>query len=78
MATLPEYRGYGIGSTLIKQGLEEGMRNGLTDFWLEASNDGHDIYEKFGFRDVEPISIDLEKYGGEGVAVVRTMRRLPN
>ncbi|KAF3401931.1 hypothetical protein F1880_009790 [Penicillium rolfsii] len=78
LATLPEYRGYGIGSALIKQGLEEGAKNGLTDFWLESSNDGHSLYEKFGFRDVEPIVIDLEKYGGEGLAEVRTMRRIPN
>jgi hypothetical protein len=62
----------------VKRGLEEGTKMGLTDFWLEASNDGHDLYEKFGFRDVEPNLIDLEKYGGVGIATVRTMRRLPN
>lgn len=78
MATLPEYRGYGIGSALIKKGLEEGTEMGLVDFWLESSNDGHALYEKFGFRDVEPVVMDLSQYGGEGLAPVRTMRRLPN
>ncbi|KAJ5152732.1 uncharacterized protein N7482_009210 [Penicillium canariense] len=78
LATLPEYRGYGIGSALLKEGLDEGMNSGLTDFWLEASNDGHDLYEKFGFQDVEPIPVDLAKYGGEGMARLRAMRRLPN
>lgn len=51
---------------------------GLVDFWLESSNDGHALYEKFGFRDVEPVVMDLSQYGGEGLAPVRTMRRLPN
>jgi ribosomal protein S18 acetylase RimI-like enzyme len=78
LATLPGYRGYGIGSALIKHGLEEAAKKGLTDFWLESSNDGHALYEKFGFRDVEPIVIDLKQYGGEGLAPVRTMRRIPN
>lgn len=78
LATLPEYRGYGVGSTLIKEGLDEGMNNGLNDFWLEASNDGHALYENFGFQDVEPIPFDLEPWGGEGMIQLRAMRRLPN
>ncbi|CEJ61483.1 hypothetical protein PMG11_10016 [Penicillium brasilianum] len=78
LATLPEYRGYGIGSALIKKGLEEGVEKGLVDFWLESSNDGHALYEKFGFQDVEPVVMDLAQYGGEGLAPVRTMRRVPN
>jgi ribosomal protein S18 acetylase RimI-like enzyme len=78
LATLPEYRGYGIGSALIKKGLEEGMEKGLLDFWLGSSNDGHALYEKFGFRDVESVVIDLAQYGGEGLASIRAMRRVSN
>ncbi|KAJ5691946.1 hypothetical protein N7462_001369 [Penicillium macrosclerotiorum] len=78
LATLREYRGHGIGSALINQGLTEGASRGLNDFWLEASNDGHGLYKRFGFQDVEPISIDLEKYGGVGVSCLRAMRKLPN
>ncbi|KAI2786862.1 hypothetical protein POX_g09258 [Penicillium oxalicum] len=76
LATLPEYRGYGIGSTLIKIGLDEGRGMGLHTFWLEASNDGYPLYRKFGFEDVESFEFDLKKYGGDGPVRVRTMRKV--
>lgn len=50
----------------------------MDEFYLEASDDGHDLYEKFGFRDLERIPIDLVQYGGDCEAQVRTMRILPN
>jgi ribosomal protein S18 acetylase RimI-like enzyme len=78
LATLPEYRGHGVGSALIKLGLDEGMNTGLNDFWLEASNDGHALYAKYGFQDVEPVLFDLEKYGGVGMSQLMAMRRFPN
>lgn len=78
LATLPEYRGHGVGSALIKHGLDEGMNTGLNDFWLEASNDGHGLYAKYEFQDIEPILFDLEKYGGVGMVQLMAMRRLPN
>jgi ribosomal protein S18 acetylase RimI-like enzyme len=78
LATLPEYRGQGIGSRLLEIGLAEGRNAGLDEFYLEASDDGHDLYEKFGFRDLERIPIDLVQYGGNCEAQVRTMRILPN
>ncbi|KAJ5667827.1 uncharacterized protein N7477_006397 [Penicillium maclennaniae] len=78
LATLPQYRGQGIGSGLLKVGLAEARELGLTEFFLEASDDGHDLYAKFGFADVERIMIDLVPYGGKGEAQVRAMSILPN
>lgn len=78
MATLPEYRFKGLGSALLRTGLDEAAAAGLADFWLEASEDGHGLYEKFGFVDQDCLMFDLEKYGGIGQAKVMMMRRLSN
>ncbi|KAJ5198526.1 uncharacterized protein N7498_007643 [Penicillium cinerascens] len=78
LATLPGYRGNGIGSGLLEIGLAEARRAGLNEFFLEASDDGHDLYAKFGFKDLERTLIDLVPYGGEGQAQTRAMRILPN
>lgn len=76
LATLSAYRGNGIGSALIERGLSEARDLDLTEFWLDASEDGHDLYARFGFQDVEWITCDLEKYGGVGEAKVMTMRKV--
>ncbi|KAF7715441.1 Uncharacterized protein PECH_007137 [Penicillium ucsense] len=76
LATLPEYRGFGMGSALVKIGLDEGMKMGLKVFWLEASADGYPLYQKFGFEVVEPYSFDLTKYGGDGPVQVRVMQKV--
>lgn len=78
LATLSEYRGNGIGSALIERGLEEARELGLSEFWLDASEDGHDLYVKYGFQDVEFIPFDLGKYGGVGKARVMGMRKSSN
>ncbi|KAJ6145107.1 hypothetical protein N7470_009002 [Penicillium chermesinum] len=44
--------------------MNDAAKEGLDEFYLSASADGHDLYEKFGFRDLEPFKVDLEKYGG--------------
>lgn len=78
LATLPQYRGHGIGSALIKLGLAEARKVGLIEFYLEASDDGHDLYEKFGFVDLEHILVDLKQYSGDCQAQVTAMRIFPN
>ncbi|KAJ5771976.1 hypothetical protein N7520_002505 [Penicillium odoratum] len=77
LATLEEYRGKGIGSAMIKHGLAEAEELGLSDLWLTASADGHDLYAKFGFRDIEPTLSpeDIVKYGGSGDPNVMAMGR---
>ncbi|KAJ5633559.1 hypothetical protein N7528_001401 [Penicillium herquei] len=75
LATLPEYRCKGIASSMLKQGIAEAKEKGLNDFFLTASADGHDLYAKYGFRDIEHLDLDIEKYGGVGDARVIAMGR---
>ncbi|CAI7678958.1 unnamed protein product [Penicillium pancosmium] len=75
LATLPEYCGKGVGSALLRQGLSTGRELGLSDYWIDASADGHDLYAKFGFVDTEPVILDVEKYGGVGTICIMGMRK---
>lgn len=74
LCVLPEYVGNGVGSGLLRHGFSAGRGLGLDDFWVEATRDGHDLYEKFGFRDVEATPMNLDKYGGKGTAYIWGMR----
>ncbi|KAK9441541.1 DUF1766-domain-containing protein [Metarhizium brunneum] len=63
IAVRPKSQGRGVGTALVRAGLEEAKRNGVLA-WLEASSAGHGLYEKCGFRDVgEAIESDLGAYG---------------
>ncbi|KAL1984846.1 hypothetical protein VTN96DRAFT_8601 [Rasamsonia emersonii] len=67
LVTLPQYQNSGIGSRLIQTGLRLAEHDfGLVHAWLEASAEGYPLYRKFGFRDVDSIVMDLNKYGGTG------------
>ena len=68
--------GYGIASALLKTGLEAGEKEGLTEFWLDASQDGRELYAKHGYKDVVPIEKDLTRFGGTGHSTLMCMRRV--
>lgn len=74
LGTLPEYRGCGIASALVRLGLDEGIKEGLKLFWLHGSADGQGLYRKFGFVDVEALERDITKFGGVGKTNVVGMR----
>jgi ribosomal protein S18 acetylase RimI-like enzyme len=78
LATLPDFRLRGIGSSLVRHGLAEAEALGLSDLWLTASADGHDLYMKYGFQDLESVFTheDIAKYGGSGDPKVMAMGRL--
>ena len=76
LAVNPEYQGREIGSALLQAGLCDAREQGLTEFWLESSAEGYRLYQKFGFKDVDSIEIDLAKYGGVGVSRHVCMRKL--
>jgi hypothetical protein len=46
--------------------------------YLEATVTGHSVYEKFGFRDIDLLSMDLSKWGGAKPGVNTIMLREPN
>ncbi|EED21794.1 conserved hypothetical protein [Talaromyces stipitatus ATCC 10500] len=71
----PSAQGLGIGSKMLERGLEDAKNLGLTESWLEASDAGHGLYYKFGFRVVEEYITDFFKYGAEGSSRLRVMKR---
>ncbi|GAM82345.1 hypothetical protein ANO11243_003240 [Dothideomycetidae sp. 11243] len=67
LATDPDYHRRGIGGMQIKWGLEETDRLGVMSY-LEASEEGKALYERYGFRQVEKLDFDCTKHiGGEEV-----------
>ncbi|KAF2157619.1 hypothetical protein K461DRAFT_21701 [Myriangium duriaei CBS 260.36] len=68
LATDPDYHRRGIGSMQIRWGIEETDRLGVVSY-LEASEDGKALYERYGYHEVEKLDFDCRKHiGGEEVA----------
>ncbi|KAF4976916.1 hypothetical protein FZEAL_6492 [Fusarium zealandicum] len=63
MHTDPKHQRRGAASLLMDWGLREADRLGIPSF-LEASAEGRPLYEKFGFREVKRLTIDLSVWGG--------------
>ena len=39
----------------------------VLEAYLEASSEGHRLYESAGFSDVGTLDIDMSKFGGQGI-----------
>ena len=65
LATLPQYQGKGCGSALLQWGLEKIDADGRRVF-LEATPQGHSLYAKLGWKDVDEMVFDLNAYGFNG------------
>lgn len=58
LLTAPETRGKGIGSLLLKSGMEWLRQNGIHDFYLESgvnNHRAHEFFERHGFKMVSHI-----------------------
>jgi GNAT superfamily N-acetyltransferase len=66
LATKPEHHRKGAGKMVLQWAADraDGAR---LPIYLEASEMGKPLYEKFGFGTVSILETDLEKYGGRGV-----------
>lgn len=62
MAVHPAHRLCGIGSLLMNAGIKKADNLNL-ECWLEGSNMGKPLYEKFGFRSLFKIAFDTEVSG---------------
>ena len=39
----------------------------MLEAYLEASSEGHHLYQSAGFEDVGTLDVDMSKYGGHGI-----------
>ena len=53
VATAPERRGRGYGAALTARAVRDGFEAGSRLAFLQASDAGHGLYRRLGFRDVE-------------------------
>jgi ribosomal protein S18 acetylase RimI-like enzyme len=76
LGTDPEYRRRGIATMMmdpvIKLADQEGRK-----IYIEATSDGRPLYQKYGFRDIDLITMDLRRWGGEGPEYIWVMMREP-
>lgn len=50
MAVLKEYRGLGLGLSVLKELTALGFKHGLTEIWLSAQTHAIPFYEKLGYK----------------------------
>ncbi|KAK4078271.1 uncharacterized protein Triagg1_3287 [Trichoderma aggressivum f. europaeum] len=74
--TDPDHQKRGAGGQCLKWGTAEADRLGLVSY-LEASEEGRPLYEKYGFKEVDRVVVDLTKWGGTEPATAYLMLRQP-
>ncbi|KAI0022573.1 acyl-CoA N-acyltransferase [Xylariomycetidae sp. FL0641] len=62
LQTDPKHQRRGAGAMLIRWGVEEAKKLGLVAY-LESSEEGHELYKRCGFHDMEHVPVDLSKWG---------------
>ena len=62
LITDPAHGRRGAGGLLIKWGVDEARKYKLP-LYVESSRKGHELYKRYGFRDIESHEIDLSKFG---------------
>lgn len=72
--TDPIHQKRGAGSMLLQWGVNEADRLGIPSY-LEATREAHRLYERYGFREVERLAIDLSKWESGLTAEVSLMLR---
>jgi predicted acetyltransferase len=61
--TDPQHQRRGAASMLLKWGTDEADRLGIPSY-LESSEEGRPLYEKFGYETVDVVTVDFSKWGG--------------
>lgn len=59
--TDPKHQRRGAASLLLQSMVDEADKLGLPVL-LESSEEGHKLYQKYGFKDVEVLEIDMSKW----------------
>ena len=76
LQTHPTQQGRGAGTILIQWALEQAQGLGLPSY-LEASPDGHSLYLKNGFKDIDFLETDLSQWGGKDMHKIWNMMWYP-
>jgi hypothetical protein len=61
LGTIPDYRRLGVANMLVKWGVDLADRDKLKCF-VDASDEGRPVYNKFGFLPEEPFTIEGEGF----------------
>ena len=71
---LPAHQRKGIGSAMLRHGFEK-LGAAEVPIWLITQMNGHELYKKFGFEEVEVVDVDLSEYTGlyRGYGVYRSI-----
>jgi len=69
---LPSYQGKGIGSMLLRWGLQKAAQKGKRVF-LQASAESRELYLRNGFEVEAEVRMNLGEYGGVGVYIQSVM-----
>ncbi|KAL4936955.1 hypothetical protein BDV06DRAFT_216253 [Aspergillus oleicola] len=77
LVTHPDYQGYGVATSLLQWGIDEAERLGLL-LYLEATEAGKPLYERYGFETVHEMDFDAKEYGGAGKQRYTFMIRYPD
>ncbi|KAK8049813.1 Acyl-CoA N-acyltransferase [Apiospora phragmitis] len=64
LQTHPTHQGRGAGTMLIQWALRQAQELGMPAY-LEASPDGHSLYLKNGFKDIDLLETDLSQWGAK-------------
>lgn len=63
LAVHPNYQGRGVGSLLLRDGLEKADEMSLPVF-VNSAVQGQPLYERYGFGDAKKFPLDCRDYGG--------------
>ncbi|KAI4218912.1 MAG: hypothetical protein L6R36_008677 [Xanthoria steineri] len=76
LVVLPPYQRRGLGTLLIREGLTAADGDNARTY-IEASPKGLGLYQKFGWKEIDDIVIDMRPHGGTGMASEKCLMREP-
>ncbi|CAO1600378.1 hypothetical protein XANCAGTX0491_004069 [Xanthoria calcicola] len=76
LIVLPPYQRRGLGTMLIREGLTAADGDKARTY-IEASPKGLGLYQKFGWKQIDDIVIDMRPHGGTGMASEKCLMREP-
>ncbi|OGE53953.1 hypothetical protein PENARI_c007G02783 [Penicillium arizonense] len=77
LATLPAYQGRGFGTAVLKWGIEKADTS-KSRIFLEATPEGVPLYLKYGWKQLEEVTMDYRPFGGDGSESFYLMMRDPS